>query len=98
MNRRGQEELDRSFRYYANDRIPTCRMAWMDAGDGPFGSRAMPENKGMARSPVGHQRGTYFRTSKTRLDLSICPEPMTVWRWGGRDRDDIRSGAWNGCL
>ncbi len=52
----------------------------------------------MQRASIGSQRGTYFKTSKTRLDPAISQEPMVIWRWGGRDQDDILSGAWNGCL
>jgi hypothetical protein len=86
--------------YFQNDQIPTCRMTWGDcsASGGTFESKATPENKGMQHAPIGSQRGTYFKTSKYVLMPEICPEPMQVWRWGGRDWDDIRSGAWNGCM
>jgi len=93
-----ETQMERWRRYLAADGIPTCRMAWMDAADSPFESRAVPEVMGMYRSPIGHQRGTYFKTSKTYYDPAIWPEPMQVWRWGGRDWDDILSGAWDGCI
>jgi hypothetical protein len=72
--------------YRLADQIPTCRMAWMDAGDGPFGSRAVPENQGMQRARVGQQRGTYYKTSLTR-------DGMTVWNWGRVHPADRANGV-----
>jgi len=93
--------MERWRHYLDADQIPTCRMAWMDASGpsaGIFADHAVTEVAGMQRAPVGSQRGTYFKTSKVRYDPAVCPVPMTVWRWGGRDREDITSGAWDGCI
>lgn len=96
-----ERDMERWLRWLAADQIPTCRMAWQDTAGpsgGTFEDQAVREVAGMQHAPIGSQRGTYFKTSKFRYDPEICPEPMQVWRYGGRDWDDIRSGAWNGCL
>lgn len=96
MRDMSRRELEQWHLFLAADQIPTCRMIWRDAtgpSGGVFESGAVMEVAGMQRAPVGSQRGTYFKTSKTRYDPAICPEPMTVWRYGGRDPDDVLSGA-----
>lgn len=54
--------------------------------DSPFADRTRPETLGDVLAPVGRSRGTYYKTTKVKDD-------MTVWVWGGVHPDDLKSGV-----